>query len=104
MVEPVYAARRTDLLIVAVNCSHPAATCFCTSMDTGPRVRRGFDLALTELDADRYLVEIGTPKGAGYLQGIPAQPTGDGRRPTRRPQAASDRRQAPCSGACRWRV
>ena len=31
--DPFYAARRENLLLVAVNCSHPAATCSCcTSM------------------------------------------------------------------------
>ena len=35
--DPHYAGRRDGLLIVAVHCSDPADTCFCTSMGTGPR-------------------------------------------------------------------
>ena len=31
-----YAARREDVLLVAVNCHEPGGTCFCVSMDTGP--------------------------------------------------------------------
>lgn len=48
-VDPVYAARRKDALIVAVNCSQAGGTCFCVSMQTGPKVQAGFDLALTEI-------------------------------------------------------
>ena len=47
--DPIYATRRAGIFIVAVNCTQAASTCFCTSMGTGPRVRRGYDLALTEL-------------------------------------------------------
>ena len=46
--DPVYAARRRNAFVVVVNCGQAAKTCFCTSMNTGPRARSGFDLALTE--------------------------------------------------------
>ena len=57
-----YAARRKDAFIVAVNCFEPAATCFCTSMGTGPKAEAGYDLALTEIldGGHRLLVEVGT--------------------------------------------
>ena len=76
-VDPVYAARRAQTFIVAVNCGQAAATCFCTSMGTGPQVTAGFDLALTELlDADRhdFLVESGTPEGLAMLDQLPLRP------------------------------
>ena len=65
-----YAARRENALFIAVNCSTPAATCFCTSMGTGPRVTAHHDLALTELldgRRPRFLVEIGSDRGAAVL-------------------------------------
>ena len=68
--EPTYSQRRSDLILVAVNCSHPAATCFCTSMGTGPRAAAGFDLALTELADDQFLVEVGTASGGQFLQQV----------------------------------
>ena len=40
-VEPDYAARRRDAFFVAVNCTRAGATCFCVSMDTGPRATSG---------------------------------------------------------------
>lgn len=35
--DPYYARRRERLFIVAVNCAHPADTCFCASTGDGPR-------------------------------------------------------------------
>jgi sulfhydrogenase subunit beta (sulfur reductase) len=61
-VDPTYQRRRTAAFIVAVNCTQAAATCFCTSMNTGPRCSSGFDLALTEI-ADGFLLEIGSDPG-----------------------------------------
>ncbi len=74
-----YAARRSDVFIAAVNCHEPGGTCFCVSMNTGPAVREGYDLVLSEiLDADhRLLVEAGTARGAevvGELAGRAAEP------------------------------
>lgn len=57
-----YAARRADALIVAVECAVPSGTCFCASMETGPEVTSGYDLALTELD-DGFVVRAGSAAG-----------------------------------------
>jgi hypothetical protein len=68
--DPDYGRRRENLFVVAVNCSHPASTCFCASMGTGPRVDAGFDLALTELHDDGrhdFLVEANTEAGSAIL-------------------------------------
>ena len=63
-----YAARRENVLLVAVNCHEPGGTCFCVSMDTGPHVRERYDhdLVLTELldGGHRFLVEAGSARGA----------------------------------------
>ncbi|MBV8572094.1 MAG: hypothetical protein JO319_15855, partial [Acidobacteriaceae bacterium] len=34
--DPIYAARRDGVFIVAVQCTHSVSTCFCSSMRTGP--------------------------------------------------------------------
>ncbi|ADE14681.1 (NiFe) hydrogenase, beta subunit, putative [Nitrosococcus halophilus Nc 4] len=68
--DPYYASRRENLFLVAVNCTRSAATCFCTSMDTGPRAREGFDLALTELE-DEFLVEVGSAAGKAVAAKLP---------------------------------
>jgi len=60
--DPCYLARRQKLLLVAVNCTHPAETCFCASTGDGPQASYGYDLALSELD-DGFIVEAHTEKG-----------------------------------------
>ena len=62
-----YVARRDEAFFIAVNCGKAGATCFCTSMNSGPRASIGYDLALTEiLDGAKhdFLVEIGSLRGA----------------------------------------
>ncbi len=73
-VDPIYAERRKDLFILAVNCGRAVNTCFCVSMNTGPKAEKGFDLALTEIFTEKehkFLVEIGTEKGKNILENIP---------------------------------
>jgi ferredoxin len=67
--DPFYLARRQNLLLVAVNCTHPADTCFCASTGDGPRVSYGFDLALTELE-DGFLLESHSEQGKAIAQGL----------------------------------
>ena len=72
--DPHYAARRKDVFIIAVQCAQAGHTCFCVSMETGPRANHGFDLAVTELiDAERheFLVEVGSVAGAEVLDKVP---------------------------------
>ncbi|WP_040482018.1 4Fe-4S dicluster domain-containing protein [Luminiphilus syltensis] len=72
--ESDYVARRQESFIVAVNCAKAGATCFCVSMDAGPGVEAGYDLALTELIDDvrhDFLVEIGSPRGASIAARLP---------------------------------
>jgi len=72
-----YQGRRKGAFLVAVNCTRAGGTCFCASMETGPAVRDGFDLALTELldeSGHRFLVQVGSERGAQVLQGVPRRP------------------------------
>jgi sulfhydrogenase subunit beta (sulfur reductase) len=69
-----YVARRREAFIVAVNCGEAGGTCFCVSMQTGPKAETGFDLALTELLDDSrhdFLVEVGSDAGADVLNAAP---------------------------------
>ncbi len=67
--DPIYTARRESAFIVAVNCTQSASTCFCESMQTGPRCNSGFDLALTEL-AEGFVVEVASQRAERILQSI----------------------------------
>jgi sulfhydrogenase subunit beta (sulfur reductase) len=79
-VDPNYKARRENLFLVAVNCTQAGGNCFCASMHTGPKATSGYDLALTELleeERHRFLVDVGTARGAEVLSAVPHQPAGD---------------------------
>ncbi|HVB73005.1 MAG TPA: 4Fe-4S dicluster domain-containing protein [Ktedonobacteraceae bacterium] len=74
--DPIYASRRENVCIIAVNCGQAGGTCFCVSMQTGPEATGGFDLALTEvLDEARhfFVIEVGTDLGATILQDVPCR-------------------------------
>jgi len=77
-IEEDYASRRRDAFIVAVNCAKAGGTCFCVSMGTGPEAQEGFDLALTELldSGHRFLVTVGSERGAELLASLPGRPAG----------------------------
>jgi sulfhydrogenase subunit beta (sulfur reductase) len=69
-----YEKRRENSFIIAVNCGEAGGTCFCVSMQTGPKADMGFDLALTELldgDDHKFLVEVGSASGAATLADLP---------------------------------
>ena len=76
-----YAQRRSGAFLIAVNCTEPGETCFCTSMGTGPSAGdSGYDLALTELagqDGHRFLIETGSPRGAEVIGRIPSEAATD---------------------------
>ena len=71
--DPHYEARRENVFIVAVNCGKAGGTCFCASMNAGPKVSQGFDLAITELIGGEpaFLVEAGSKAGHEILNDIP---------------------------------
>jgi len=72
--DPYYAAARRNVFVVAVNCGRAADTCFCASLGTGPTVRFGFDLLLTEVIGNKrhfFIVEGGSPPGMALLKTLP---------------------------------
>ena len=77
--DPRYAARRANLFLVAVHCTHPARTCFCVSTGDGPRATEGFDLALNELD-EGYLVQTGSDQGRALAARLPLVPANEGQK------------------------
>jgi len=73
-VAPRYKLRRKNSFTVVVNCGQASGTCFCVSMNTGPKADRGFDLALTEIVGQSqhyFTVEAGTEAGEEVLAQIP---------------------------------
>jgi formate hydrogenlyase subunit 6/NADH:ubiquinone oxidoreductase subunit I len=71
--DPLYKSRRESVFLVAVNCAQAGGTCFCVSMNTGPKASSGYDLALTEvLEGSRhyFVVHVGTDLGGKVLDEI----------------------------------
>lgn len=76
-VDEHYRARREANFIVAVNCGQASNTCFCVSMQTGPRASFGFDLSLTELlepSGHRFVVEVGSQRGQSVVETLGLAP------------------------------
>lgn len=75
-IDTTYQTRRNGLFVVAINCVKAGDTCFCASMNTGPKATVGYDLALTEvLDSDRhyFVVEVGSDDGYNVINQLPHQ-------------------------------
>lgn len=80
VIDDDYQARRGAAFIVAVNCGKAGNTCFCASLDTGPSVGPGYDLALTELmeGEHRFVVAVGSERGAEVLAELPHRAASEG--------------------------
>ena len=75
-----YQSRRERIFIVAVNCTSAAATCFCSSMQTGPGVTLDNDLSMTEIVNEKehfFFLRAGSEKGRKLLQQLPVEKCSD---------------------------
>jgi ferredoxin len=78
--DPADRARTEGAFVIAVQCGEPGGTCFCVSMNTGPVAAAGFDLALTEViggGSHRFVVEVGSDRGADLLADVTHTSAGD---------------------------
>ncbi|MBI5217125.1 MAG: 4Fe-4S dicluster domain-containing protein [Ignavibacteriae bacterium] len=70
-IDPHYQSLREQVFVIAVNCTEAGGTCFCVSMNTGPKASSGFDLALTEIINEKehyFVVESGSEQGKEILK------------------------------------
>ena len=70
--EDHYAETRRQAMVVVVNCTRPAKTCFCASMGTGPQATQDYDLCLTELRAG-FVILAGSDAGRAILNQLPVR-------------------------------
>jgi len=75
-VDEYYASLRKNLVIIVENCTNPGNTCFCSTMNTGPRARDSFDLAYTKLN-DKLVLEAGSELGVRLLNTLEVEPIDD---------------------------
>ncbi len=71
--DPYYLSRRQQLFLIAVNCTHPADTCFCASTDDGPRADYGYDIVMSELD-EGYLLHGRSKEGLAIISQLDLVP------------------------------
>ncbi|MDH3947815.1 MAG: 4Fe-4S dicluster domain-containing protein [Gammaproteobacteria bacterium] len=72
-IDQAYATRRQDFIIIAVNCTHPAATCFCHATGDGPVASDHYDILLDELD-EGFAVQSGSVRGEEIINKLVLQP------------------------------
>jgi len=80
-VDSEYSKRRRESLIVVVQCTRAAPTCFCASLHLGSEVEVGLDLSITELlqpGNHSFLIRAGSPRGAKLLSELETEPAGTG--------------------------
>jgi sulfhydrogenase subunit beta (sulfur reductase) len=87
-----YRARREATLVVAVQCTRSWATCFCTSMGTGPEVTVGADLVMTELE-EGFVISSGSDTGERLLARLALGPAGPEQQATAMAGVAAARAQ-----------
>ncbi|MGD8314261.1 MAG: 4Fe-4S dicluster domain-containing protein [Syntrophobacterales bacterium] len=76
--DPWWVKRRQITTIVGLGCNAPCATCFCTSVGSGPFATEGLDLLLIDGE-DELVIQVITAKGDELLNDleIDAEPFGE---------------------------
>jgi len=64
-----YQNRRKNSVLVALNCIEPSKYSFCLSTGTGPFLKEGYDILLTDIGT-KYLIETGSNVGKMLLDGL----------------------------------
>lgn len=67
--DPYYAALRAKTTVVALACTRPMSSCFCTSVGGGPGDGAGADVLAVGLEAD-LLLKAQTPRGEELLTSV----------------------------------
>jgi ferredoxin len=68
---PVYTAKRRSIVgVVVEECMEPGGTCFCASVNSGPIVGSGFDVAYARLDKETLLLKPGSDIGRQVLKSM----------------------------------
>jgi sulfhydrogenase subunit beta (sulfur reductase) len=66
--------RRTNIFVIGVNCTQAGGTCFCASMSTGPGMKSGYDIVITEVvekNRHYFVLDSGSKTGAEIIKELP---------------------------------
>jgi ferredoxin len=68
--DPYWSLKRERTTLIALGCASPGATCFCTTVGSGPFDNRGVDVMLTDLGT-AYLIDVQNEKGEKLFGQLP---------------------------------
>lgn len=60
--EEYYKSKRRKTVIIGLTCTEPKRSCFCNIVDSGPDLKEGYDLLLTDI-GDRFYLRSATELG-----------------------------------------
>lgn len=69
-VDPYWAGKREQTILVSVGCSQPLDTCFCTAVGSGPFDQRGSDVLLTDI-GDALVADVISERAQVLFEGVP---------------------------------
>lgn len=61
-----YLRRSANLTVISLACNKPCPPGFCICSDSGPFLKSGYDIQLTDL-GEKYVAEVGSEKGEGVI-------------------------------------
>jgi ferredoxin len=68
--DPYWIEKRQATTLVALGCTHPCETCFCTTVGSSPFDQRGVDAILIEV-GDGYVAAVRSDKGEALFGSLP---------------------------------
>jgi ferredoxin len=68
--DPYWIQKRQQTTLVALGCTSPCQTCFCSTVGSSPFDQRGVDVMLIEV-GDRYVAIVRTDKGEALFAQLP---------------------------------
>lgn len=64
--DPYWSEKRRQTTLIALGCTDPCGTCFCTAVGSGPFDDRGADVMLTDI-GEAYVAQAGSAQGRALL-------------------------------------
>jgi ferredoxin len=64
--DPLYSSKRNNIFIITLVCQQLRDNCFCTSTNSGPYLRDGFDIQLVDIN-DGYFLETGSQEAKEFV-------------------------------------
>jgi sulfhydrogenase subunit beta (sulfur reductase) len=66
-IDPYYNEIRQNTLLISCDCTKPCEVCFCTAVGDQPYPKSGFDINISPLPNDKFVIESGSERGKKLL-------------------------------------